>query len=164
MFQFDCPRVRIPCVSFTFGEFLFPIFSPGSSSPHLSGVIRIGLLWEAGQKGGTFWVQNQFTRLKMVQFDCPRVRIPCVSFTFGEFLFPIFSPGSSSPHLSGVIRIGLLWEAGQKGGTFWVQNQFTRLKMVQFDCPRVRNPCVSSLLKSVLFPFPLLLPPFLSLG
>ena len=46
-----------------------------------------------------FLEQYQLTRLQMVQFEFPRVRNPCVSLTFGEFTFPIFSP-CSFPHSS----------------------------------------------------------------
>ena len=30
-------------------------------------------------------------------------------------------------------------------GKIWEQNQLNRLQMVQFECPRYRNPCVSSI-------------------
>ena len=36
--------------------------------------------------------QNHFYRLQIVQFECPKVRNPYVSFTYGEFPFPVFSP------------------------------------------------------------------------
>ena len=32
----------------------------------------------------------------------------------------------------------------QEGGNLLEQNQLNRLQMVQFECPKYRNPCVSS--------------------
>ena len=81
--------------------------------------------------------QDQFNRLQMVQLECPKVRNPCASSTFEDFPFPIFSPCYFIP--PGVIRIGLLWEAGSKIGNFLEQNQFDRLQMVQFEYRKVRN-------------------------
>ena len=43
-------------------------------------------------KGRHFLEQIQFNRLQIVQFDCIGVRNPFVSFSFGDFPFPIFSP------------------------------------------------------------------------
>ena len=52
---------------------LLQFSAPAPSSLLLSGVIRIGLLWEAGEKDGKVIEQNQLNRLQMVQFECPSV-------------------------------------------------------------------------------------------
>ena len=59
----------------------------------------------------------------------------------GESLFLIFL-------LSGVLRIKK-WDTQYKDEevrNIMEQNQLNRLQMVQFECPRYRNPCVSSIL------------------
>ena len=67
-------------------------------------------------------------------------------FPFSHFLpLPLLLPSILS---LGVIRNGLLWEAGQKGGKLLGQNQLNILKMVQFECPKVIHPLVSSTYES----------------
>ena len=73
------------------------VFLRSCSFLPLSGVIRLGSYWELSKNVDKFLGQNQFIRLQMVQFECPKVRNPCVSFTFGEIPFPIFSPCSFPP-------------------------------------------------------------------
>ena len=73
-----------------FQPLLIPSFLP------TSGVIRIGLLWEAGPKVGNLLEQNQFDRLQMVQLECPRVRNPSVSSTFEEIHLPNISPSGAN--------------------------------------------------------------------
>ena len=98
MVRFECPKVINPCVSFTFEDFLFPIFSPYSFLPFsLWGNKKWFIKGEAGLKGRNLLEQNQFNRLQKVQFECSKVRNPCVSFTFEEFPFPMFSPNSFLP-------------------------------------------------------------------
>ena len=99
---------------------------------------------------------NQLNRLQMVQFECPSIRDPRVSFTLEEVPFPIFCPVPSFIPLSAVYIIGLLWKARLKGGNFLERNQFNRLQMVQFECHRVINPCVSFTFEE--FPFPIFCP------
>ena len=55
---------------------------------------------------------------------------------------------------------------GKKVEIFLEQNLLTRLQMVQFECPRVTNPCASLTLGGFPFPHfqPQLLPSFLSLS
>ena len=43
-------------------------------------------------KGGNILEQNPFNWLDMAQFEFPKVGNPCVSFTYGEFPFPLFCP------------------------------------------------------------------------
>ena len=90
--QFEFPKYRKCCVSFTYGEFSFPIFYLCPFFPSsLSGVIRIGLFSEDGQKGGQFSWQSQLNRLQTVQFECPNVRNPSLLITFDIFLsFPLY--------------------------------------------------------------------------
>ena len=47
--------------------------------------------------------------------------------------------------VSRVIRNGTPQYKNQDDGTFVGQNQLNRLQMVQFECPKDRNPCVSSI-------------------
>ena len=69
-------------------RFSFSLFLPLLLPLFLSGGIRNGLLWEAGKKGGQISGQNQLNSLQMVQFECPKVANPCVSFTFDvSFIF-----------------------------------------------------------------------------
>ena len=82
--------------------------------------------------------QNQLEMLQMVQFECPRITHPLVSFTFEEFSFPIFSsccfPPSSLWGIKNWFIMGGCRARG-KGGKFLEQNKFVRLQMVQFECP-----------------------------
>ena len=64
------------------GDSLFPFSVPAPSFLPLSGVIRNGLLWEAGQKGGNLLGQNQLNILQMVQFEFPKVLLILVSSTY----------------------------------------------------------------------------------
>ena len=76
--------------------------APGSGSPAfhsflcdslflfpLSGVIRNWTSQHEWLQREIFSVQNQLNELKMVHFECPRLRIPCLSFIFVWFLFLI---------------------------------------------------------------------------
>ena len=49
-------------------------------------------------------------------------------------------------------HVQALFGSPVKGGHFLGQNLFNRLQMVQFECPRVRNPLVSSTFEEFLFP------------
>ena len=161
---FECPRIRNPCVSFTVEGIQFPISSPAPSFLLLSGVIRNGNPQYKGEGGGKILEQDQLIRLQKVQLESSRVRNHCVSFTVGGIQFPNSSPAPSFLLLSGVIRNGSTQYQGEGGGEILKQNQLNRLKMIQFECPRVRNHCVSFLEESN-FPFPAHpLPSFCSLG
>ena len=84
-----------------------------------------------------FMEQNWLNRVQMVQFECPRCRNPGVPSIFVWNPFPHFL-------LSGVIRNGSPQYEGQKLKNLWEQNWLNRQQMVQFECPRSRNPCVTS--------------------
>ena len=64
----------------------------------------------------------------------------CLIFFWVNPLFQFSVPAPSFLPLSGVIDNWTLQYECQKGGNFLEQNQLNRLLMVQFECPRVRNP------------------------
>ena len=53
--------------------------------------------------------------------------------------------------LSGVIRNWTPQYIDQDDGKFLERNQLNRLQMVQFECPKYRNPCVSSIFGRIPF-------------
>ena len=57
------------------------------------------------QEGGNLLEQNQLNRLQMVQFECPKYRNPCISFTFA---FPAIGPDCISwlPRFTSVLGNG----------------------------------------------------------
>ena len=91
-----------------------------------------------------FWNKIILTGCKWSSLNTPRSETPVSHSLLEISLFPFSAPAPSSLPLFGVIRNGLLWGAWQKGGNFLEQNHFYRLQIVQFECPNVRNPCVSS--------------------
>ena len=101
MVQFECSRPRHlnPCVSLRLGELacwscsLLP-FSLCSNKK---------LVYYGRHCKKVKTLLNNPNRLQMVQFECPRVRNPFVSFSFREFPFqPLLPP------LSAVIRNGFI--------------------------------------------------------
>ena len=120
--------------------FVFSFSALAVSSLPLSGVIMNWTSQYERLKGGNFLQQNQFNRLQMVQFECPKYRIPESHSILGDSFFPFSAPAASSLLLSGVIRNWTSHYERLWGGIFFEQNQFNRLQMVQLECPRVRNP------------------------
>ena len=123
--------------------------------------------------------QNQFNRLQMVQFECPRVINSGVSFTFEEFPFPIFSALGPSPFQTAVRganrRYGTLcgnknwfimggWvKSKKKVEHFWSKISLTSYKRSSLNAPGSQTPVSHSHLVSSLFPFSSpALPSFLS--
>ena len=95
-----------------------PLLVKSLFSLPLSGVIRIGLPQDEGDKVGNFWEQNWLNRLQIVWFECSKHQI---TLRLGEFLFPNFSFSLSD------------WppqDEGGKVGNFWEQNWLNRLQMV----------------------------------
>ena len=149
----NAPSTEIPVSNSLLGGSLFSIFSPCC---FLSGVIRNGSPHYKGHEGGNILERNQLNRLQIVQFECPKYRNPYGSFTFECLPFPHFQRISSpcsflSSSLFWVIRNGSPQYKGQEGGNIFVHNQLNRIQKFQFECPRVRNPCVSSTLRE--FPY-----------
>ena len=87
----NAPSTETPVSHSLLGDSLFQFSAPAASSLPLSGVIRNGSPQYKGQEDGQISEQNQFNRLQMVQFECSRVRNPCVSFTVS--LAPTSSKG-----------------------------------------------------------------------
>ena len=77
------------------------------------------------------------TGCKWSSLNAPSTETPVSHPFWGESLFLIFS--------SGVIRNWTPQYKDQDDGKIWEQNQLNRLQMVQFECPKYRNPCVSSI-------------------
>ena len=73
----------------------------------------------------------------MVQFECPMVIHPLVSFTFG-----VHCGASLSLHA----RKGkcCMWLVNKVDTYSACKNRFCRLQMVQFECPKVMHPLMSS--------------------
>ena len=74
--------------------------------------------------------------LQMVQFECPKYKNPCVTSFLSEFPFLIFFPFS----LTVVIRNWTSQYERQERRKILGQNQLKRLQMVQFECPKFKNP------------------------
>ena len=107
-------------------------------------------------KVGKFREQNLRNRLQMVQFEWPRPSNPCVLPRLGEFhishILPSFLWGNKNrAPLYKYVEVGKCRE----------HNWLNRLQMVQFECRKYRNPCVSltfggthfSHFQPLLFPF-----------
>ena len=89
---------------------------------------------------------------KLSSLNAPSTETPVVHSLLNASLFPISSPCSFlSSSLFWVIRNGSPQYKGQEGGNIFVHNQLNRIQKFQFECPRVRNPCVSSTLRE--FPY-----------
>ena len=88
----NAPSTETPVSHSLLEESLFFISAPAASLLPFSGVIRNWTPQYERSEGGNFLEQNQLSRRQMVQFGCPKVRNPCVSFTFVQFPFPIFIP------------------------------------------------------------------------
>ena len=71
----------------------------------LSGVIDNWTPQYESQEVGKCMEQNQLNRLQMVQFECPKYRNPCISFTFA---FPAIGPDCISclPRFTSVLGNG----------------------------------------------------------
>ena len=95
------------------------------------------------QEDGTFLGQNQLNRLQMVHLNFHLKPLCLIQFGVNPF-FSIFSPCCCflSSSLWGKKKREPQYEA-QEDGQFLGQNQLNRLQMVQFECPKYRNPCVS---------------------
>ena len=152
---FLCRRAETPVSHSLLGESLFPIFSPCCFlSSSLWGNKKLDLpVWKVKKWKifGTKWAQQALN----VQIWIPQIQKPlCLNY---------FAPAPSFLPLSGVIRN---WTSQYKDKVLncWEQNQFNRLQMVQSECPKVRNPCVSFTFGW--FPFPHFQPlaSFLSVG
>ena len=89
----NAPSTENPVSHSLLSESLF------SFSASLSGVIRNWTPHNKDQEGGNILEQNQLKRQQMAQFECPKYRNPCVSFTFGR----VYPPPSYKPtvHASG---------------------------------------------------------------
>ena len=94
----NAPGSEHPVSQSLLEESLFPFPAHALSFLPLFGVIRNGSSQYEGHEGGKIWEQNQFNRLQIVQFECPRVSNPCVLITVGGISFPISSPCQFLPY------------------------------------------------------------------
>ena len=90
---------------------LFPFSAPAPSFLPLSGVLRKGLLWEAGKKVEFFWDKISLTDCNWSCLNAPGSETPWCHSLWKSSLFPFSALALSFLPLSGVIRNGLLWEA-----------------------------------------------------
>ena len=94
-------------------------------------------------------------RLQMVRFECPSVRNPRVSLTFGGFHFPNIQPLPLPSLLSlGVIRKGSPSMKGKEVRIFWSKISSTGCKGSSLNDPGTETPVSHSLLEESLFSFP----------
>ena len=94
-------------------------------------------------------------RLQMVRFECPSVRNPRVSLTFGGFHFPNIQPLPLPSLLSlGVIRKGSPSMKGKEVSFFWGKISSTGRKWSSLNDPGTETPVSHSLLEESLFSFP----------
>ena len=149
-------------------ESLFPIFSPCCFLPsyHLLGNKKLDLpVWRTGRWKN--WGTKSAEQHANGPFLMPQVLKPLclIHFCVNPFS-PISAPAASFLPISWVIRNWTSQYERQEGGKIREQNLLNRLQMVQFECPKYWNPCVS--FTFVWIPFshfqPLLLSFFLSLG
>ena len=112
--------IMFPCERFSEGVFL---------------VLRNSLKWEAKamSRGG----QGELTCYRWSSLNAPSTETPVSHSLLSESLFSFPAP------LSGVIRNWTPHYKDQESGTFMEQNQLNRLQMVQFECSRYLNHCVS---------------------
>ena len=112
------PQVLKPLCRIPFSHFL-P--RPAASFLPLSGEINN---WTSQYEGRHIMEQNQVNRLQMVQFDCPRYRIPCVPAPAASFLL-----------LSGVIKNWTSQHEGWRGGKFLNKISSTGCKWSNLNAP-----------------------------
>ena len=109
----------------------------------LSGVMYNWTPLYESQQIGKHLGQNQFNRLQMVQFECPRYRNNCVSFTAERIPFLIFS--------SGVIRNGIPSIKLRTIENFWDKISLTGCKWSSLNAPGTDTPVSHSFLGESLF-------------
>ena len=123
------PRVGAPV-----SHPLFPFSDPPPSS--LPSILKKWFIMGGGfVKGGFSLPPNQFNRLQMVQFECTRVRNLCLSPTFGEIPFPIFSPCSFLPSSLPSLKKFFIMGGCVKGGHFCNQISSTGCKWSSLKDP-----------------------------
>ena len=95
------------------------------------------------RKVENFWDKISLTGCQWSNLNAPGSETPVSQSLLEESIFPFPASAPSYFLFSGVIRNGSPQYKGQEDGQISEQNQFNRLQMVQFECSRVRNPCVS---------------------
>ena len=181
------PQGQEPLCLIHFWRIPFSHFLPLQLPPFLSSQCKERVHYgRVGKKVGKFWNKISLTGCKWSSWNALESGSP-VSHPF----LSSFTPKFSSSALAAAIRRSLsccslsrvrafaistpsspskweppVWRSGREGGNILEQNQLKRVQMVQFECPKQRNPCVSSTFEWIPFSHikPLLLPFFLSLG
>ena len=105
-----------------------------------------------GRKAEKFWDKISSTGFKWSNLNAPSTETPVSHSLLSDSLFPIFSSCSFLPSSLcsnkkrelPVRKVGRWKNVGTK--------QLNRLEMVQFECPKYRNPCVLFILSGSLFP------------
>ena len=87
-----------------------------------------------GKKMENLWDKISLTSCKWSSLNAPSTETPVSHSLLSESLFSFSVP------LSGVIRNWTPQYEDCKVGKLFGQNQLTRLQMVQFECPRGRDP------------------------
>ena len=105
----NAPGTETPVSHPIWGDSLVPFSAPAASFLPLSGVIKNWTSQYKRKKGGEIFERNMLNRLKMAQFECPKVRNPCVSFTYGDIPLPMFSSAASFLPLSLSLPIIKKW-------------------------------------------------------
>ena len=108
--------------------------------------------------------QNQLKMLQMVQFECPRITHPLVSFTFEEFSFLIFSsccfPPSSLWGIKNWFIMGGCRARGkaEKVESFWNKISLSGCKWSSLNAPGTESPVSHSGWENFIFSFSAFLP------
>ena len=127
MVQFKCRKYRNPCVPLIFGWTPFSHFQ-------LSGVIRKAPVWSSGR--WKFYGTKSAQQAGNAPISMPQALKPLCLIHF--WVNPFFSFSA----LWGNKKWEPQYEA-QEDKNFMEQHQLNRLGMVQFECPKYRNPFVS---------------------
>ena len=89
------------------------------------------------RKSRNLSMENRFSGLQMVQFECPKATCPLVSFTFRVNCgVPSFLHAGKGNGASGF----------RKGRNLSMKNRFCGLQMFQFECPKATHAPWSHLL------------------
>ena len=145
MVQFECPMVRNPFISFTFGDFPFFHFPPLLLRPFLS--LRLG------KKVGKLHSKISLTGYKWSSLNAPRSQTTWCHLFFKSSLshfLALLLPSLLSLHYKEMVYFGCL---GKKVEIFWNKISLTVCKWSSLNAPWSETPVYNSFLESSRVPF-----------